>query len=82
MLAPSGQNAVPPLHLERVHRQYVATGITSVIERSATVEGYRRTRPAARRPVERARDRDVSHPASEDAAQVEQFITAGSGSGR
>src|SRR5207237_57820 len=34
--------AVPPLDiLQRVHEPYVATGITSVIERAATVEGYR-----------------------------------------
>ena len=71
------ESAVPPLDtLERVHRQYVATGITSVIERSATVEGYR-----AYEALQRARRLNVRAtvtlriPHPEDAAQVEQFIT-------
>jgi len=71
------ESAVPPLDtLERVHRQYVATGITSVIERSATVEGYRAyeaLQRASRLNVRATVTLRIPHP--EDAAQVEQFIT-------
>jgi predicted amidohydrolase YtcJ len=69
--------AAPPLDmLERVHRQYVRTGITSVIERSATVEGYR-----AYEALERAGRLSVRAtitfriPQPGDAAQVERFVT-------
>jgi predicted amidohydrolase YtcJ len=68
--------AVPPLDmLERVHQQYVRTGITSVIERSATVEGYRAYETlerAGRLAVRATVTLRVPHP--EDAAQVERFI--------
>ena len=70
------QSAVPPPDmLERVHQQYVETGITSVIERSATVEGYR-----AYEALERAGRLKVRAtvtlriPQAGDAAQVERFI--------
>jgi hypothetical protein len=70
------ESAVPPLDmLERVHRQYVATGITSVIERSATVEGYRAyeaLQRAGRLNVRATVTFRIPHP--EDAVQVEQFI--------
>ena len=68
--------AVPPLDmLERVHQQYVRTGITSVIERSATVEGYRAyeaLRRAGRLNVRATVTLRIPHP--EDAVQVERFI--------
>ena len=42
---------------KRVHRRYLATGITSVIERGATLDGYRHLRSAASRgPAARPRD--------------------------
>jgi predicted amidohydrolase YtcJ len=71
------ESVVPPLDtLERVHRQYVATGITSVIERGATVEGYRAyeaLQRAGRLNVRATVTLRIPHP--EDAAQVERFIT-------
>ena len=71
-----GASAVPPLDmLERVHRQYVQTGITSVIERDATVEGYRAyeaLQRAGRLHVRATVTFRIPHP--EDAAQVERFI--------
>jgi predicted amidohydrolase YtcJ len=78
MLAPfrTGGMAVPPLDmLERVHRQYVETGITSVIERDATVEGYRAyeaLKGAGRLHVRATVTFRVPNPA--DAAQVERFV--------
>ena len=70
--------AVPPLDmLERVHRQYVRTGITSVIERSATVEGYRAYEAlhrAGRLNVRATVTLRIPHP--EDVAHVEHFITS------
>jgi hypothetical protein len=69
--------AVPSLDaLERVHDQYLATGITSVIERAATVEGfkaYEALRKANRLQVRATVTFRVPHP--EDAAQTEQFVT-------
>jgi predicted amidohydrolase YtcJ len=79
MLAPfqPKEPAAPPLDgLERVHQQYVATGITSVIERNATVEGYRAyeaLQKAGRLNVRATVTFRIPHP--EDAAQVERFIT-------
>ncbi len=71
------ESAAPPLDmLERVHRQYVATGITSVIERNATVEGYRAyeaLQRAGRLTVRATVTFRIPHP--EDAAKVERFIT-------
>jgi predicted amidohydrolase YtcJ len=65
--------AVPPLDmLERVHQQYVRTGITSVIERSATVDGYRAyeaLQRAGRLSVRATVTFRIPHP--EDAAQVD-----------
>jgi predicted amidohydrolase YtcJ len=70
-------SAVPPLDaLERVHQQYVATGITSVIERAATVEGYRAyeaLKQADRLTVRATVTIRVPHP--EDAAEVERFVS-------
>jgi predicted amidohydrolase YtcJ len=67
---------VPPLEmLERVHQQYVQTGITSVIERDATVEGYRAyeaLQRSGRLHVRATVTFRIPHP--EDAAQVERFI--------
>ena len=69
--------AVPPLDmLERVHQQYVRTGITSVIERSATLEGYRAyeaLQRGGRLKVRATVTLRIPHP--EDAVQVERFIT-------
>jgi predicted amidohydrolase YtcJ len=69
--------AVPPLEmLERVHQQYVRTGITSVIERDATVEGYRAyeaLQRAGRLRVRATVTLRLPHP--EDAADVERFVT-------
>ncbi|MEO5818920.1 MAG: amidohydrolase [Vicinamibacteraceae bacterium] len=68
---------VPPLGmLARVHQAYVRTGITSVIERDATVEGYRAyeaLQRAGRLQVRATVTFRIPHP--EDAAQVERFIT-------
>jgi predicted amidohydrolase YtcJ len=72
-----GTSAVPPLDmLERVHRQYVGTGITSVVERDATVEGYRAyeaLQRAGRLHVRASVTFRVPH--ADDPAQVERFIT-------
>lgn len=67
--------AVPLEILERVHAQYLASGITSVIERGASLEGYR-TYDALRR-ADRLKVRAtvtirVPHPDS--AAELERFI--------
>jgi predicted amidohydrolase YtcJ len=69
---------VPPLDmLERVHQQYVQTGITSVIERDAMVEGYRAYEALQRAGRLRVRATVTLHiPHPEDAAQTEGFITA------
>jgi len=61
--------------LEAVHRQYLATGITSVIERGATLDGYRAYR--ALRDAQRLRVRatvTVRIPDPADAEAVERFI--------
>jgi len=66
---------VPLDMLERVHRQYLAAGITSVIERGATLEGYR-TYEALRR-ADRLSLRatvTIRIPRPDDAAEVERFI--------
>ncbi len=62
--------------LERVHRQYIETGITSIIERGATLDGYH-TYEALRR-ADRLKVRStvtVRIPHPEDAAQTERFIS-------
>jgi predicted amidohydrolase YtcJ len=69
--------AVPPLDaLARVHEQYIATGITSVIERAATVDGYKAyedLKRANRLKVRSTVTIRVPHP--EDAADVERFVS-------
>lgn len=70
-------SAVPSLDaLQRVHEQYLATGITSVIERAATVDGFRAYEAlhrADRLEVRATVTLRVPHP--DDAAQVEQFVS-------
>jgi predicted amidohydrolase YtcJ len=70
-------SAVPPLDaLERVHQQYLATGITSVIERAATVDGYRAyeaLQRADRLKVRATVTIRIPHP--EDSAEVERFVS-------
>jgi predicted amidohydrolase YtcJ len=61
--------------LERVHRQYVAAGITSVIERGATLGGYQTydaLRRADRLPVRTTVT--IRLPRADDPAEVERFI--------
>jgi predicted amidohydrolase YtcJ len=61
--------------LERVHRQYLAAGITSVIERGATLPGfeiYRRLKDAGRLHVRATVT--IRVPEAHDAASVERFI--------
>jgi predicted amidohydrolase YtcJ len=61
--------------LERVHRQYLAAGITSVIERGATLPGfetYRRLKEAGRLRVRATVT--IRVPDAQDAAGVERFI--------
>jgi hypothetical protein len=69
--------AEPPLEaLEQVHRQYLATGITSIIERGATLGGYQ-TYEALRR-AGRLRVRStvtIRIPRPDDPAAVERFIS-------
>jgi len=69
--------AVPPLEaLERVHQQYIATGITSVIERAATVDGYKAY--DALKHANRLKVRatiTIRIPRPDDAAEVERFVS-------
>jgi hypothetical protein len=71
-------STVPPLDtLQRVHEQYIATGITSVIERAATVEGYRAYEALKR--ADRLKVRatvTIRIPRADDAAEVERFVTS------
>ena len=63
--------------LERIHRQYLATGITSVIERGATLDGYKsyeELRRAGRLHVRATVT--IRIPRADDAAEVERFIKA------
>ena len=66
----------PPLDmLEQVHRQYLATGITSVIERGATLDGYHAYQ--ALRRADRLRVRStitIRIPRADSAVEVERFI--------
>jgi predicted amidohydrolase YtcJ len=68
--------AVPsPDGLEQVHRQYLATAITSIIERGATLDGYKvydRLRQSNRLLVRSTVTVRIPHP--EDASGVERFI--------
>jgi hypothetical protein len=61
--------------LERVHQQYLASGITSVIERGASLDGFK-TYEALRR-GDRLRVRatvTIRIPSADDPAEVERFI--------
>lgn len=61
--------------LEQVHRQYLSAGITSVIERGASLEGYQ-TYEALRR-ANRLRVRatvTIRLPSASDPADVERFV--------
>ena len=63
--------------LERVHQQYLATGITSVIERGASLDGYK-TYEALRR-ADRLRVRTtvtIRIPRADSPTEVERFIRA------
>jgi predicted amidohydrolase YtcJ len=71
------ESAVPSLdELQRVHEQYLATGITSVIERAATVDGFRAYEALHRADRLKVRTTVTFRvPHADDAAQVEQFVT-------
>jgi len=61
--------------LEQIHRQYLAAGITSVIERGATLDGYKSYEELRR--ADRLRVRatvTIRIPRADDAAEVERFI--------
>jgi predicted amidohydrolase YtcJ len=61
--------------LEQIHRQYLAAGITSVIERGATLDGYKSYEELRR--ADRLRVRatiTIRIPRADDAAGVERFI--------
>jgi predicted amidohydrolase YtcJ len=70
--------AVPPIEaLERVHQQYLATGITSIIERGASVDGHKAydgLRRAGRLHVRATVTIRIPRPA--DAEEVERFVGA------
>lgn len=67
--------ALPLDMLERVHRQYLAAGITSVIERGASVEGYDAYRRLKQEDRLRVRSTiTVRIPRPEDPAATEKFI--------
>jgi len=71
----SGSERVPLDTLEQVHQQYLAAGITSVIERGASVEGYQ-TYEALKR-AERLHLRatvTIRIPRADDPAGVERFV--------
>jgi predicted amidohydrolase YtcJ len=68
-------DGVPLDTLERVHRQYLAVGITSVIERGATLRGfetYRQLKSAGRLHVRSTVT--IRVPDANDTAAVERFI--------
>lgn len=61
--------------LEQVHRQYLATGITSVFERGASPDGFEAYRSLHRDGRLRVRSTvTVRIPQPDDAAEVERFI--------
>ena len=67
--------AMPLDMLERVHRQYLAAGITSVIERGATLQGfetYRQLKDAGR--LHLRATVTIRVPDATDSAAVERFI--------
>jgi predicted amidohydrolase YtcJ len=62
--------------LERVHRQYLAAGLTSVIERGATLDGYQSYRALQKEGRLHVRSTvTLRIPRPDDAAEVERFIT-------
>jgi predicted amidohydrolase YtcJ len=66
---------VPLDNLEQVHRQYLAAGITSVIERGASIEGYRTyeaLRHDGRLPLRATVT--IRIPRADDPVEVERFI--------
>jgi predicted amidohydrolase YtcJ len=67
--------APPPDALEQVHRQYLAAGITSIIERGATLEGYHSYKAlhAAHRLLVRSTV-TIRVPEAGDSTAVERFI--------
>jgi predicted amidohydrolase YtcJ len=69
--------AEPPLEaLEQVHRQYLATGITSIIERGATLGGYQAYEALHRAGRLRVRSTvTIRIPRPDDPAAVERFIS-------
>jgi predicted amidohydrolase YtcJ len=71
----SSTDRVPLETLEQVHQQYVAAGITSVIERGASLEGYQTYE--ALKAANRLRLRatvTIRVPPAEDSASVERFV--------
>jgi predicted amidohydrolase YtcJ len=67
--------AVPADMLERVHQQYLRAGITSIVERGASLEGFRTYQ--ALRSANRLRVRatvTIRVPRPDDSAEVERFI--------
>jgi predicted amidohydrolase YtcJ len=61
--------------LERVHREYLAVGLTSIIERGATIDGYRSYEELRRAGRLHVRSTvTVRIPRADDAAEVERFI--------
>ena len=61
--------------LERIHQKYLATGITSVIERGATLDGYKSYEELRRAGRLRVRATvTIRIPRADDSAAVEQFI--------
>ena len=73
---PASPEGVPLDLLERIHRQYLASGITSVIERGASLAGYQTYREL--RGLNRLRVRStvtIRIPRPDDAAEVERFVS-------
>jgi predicted amidohydrolase YtcJ len=66
----------PPLDvLARVHERYLATGITSIIERGATLAGFEQYRTLRREDRLRVRSTvTIRIPRPDDAGEVERFI--------
>lgn len=73
----SGSDRVLPISdtLERVHQQYLASGITSVIERGASLEGYQTYEELKRANRLRVRATvTIRVPRADDPAGVEHFV--------
>ena len=61
--------------LERVHREYLAAGLTSIIERGASIDGYRSYEALRRAGRLHVRSTvTVRIPRPDDAAEVQRFI--------